>query len=115
VTSAAQDDALARLVGDTVAVRDAFEQLPMSLLVLTGPDHRLAGTNAAYVAFNGSSDVIGVPYDEAFPGIEGQRLGEMLDRVYATGQPETGREWRVPAGLADGGHGGNRDGMPTAR
>jgi len=112
VTGAAQDDALARLVGDAVAVRDAFEQLPMSLLVLTGPDHRLVGTNAAaYRALSGRSGVVGVPYAEAFPGSEGRRLGEMLDRVYATGQPETAREWRAPAGVASGpaGRGRNRD------
>jgi serine phosphatase RsbU (regulator of sigma subunit)/anti-sigma regulatory factor (Ser/Thr protein kinase)/anti-anti-sigma regulatory factor len=122
VTGAAQDDALARLVGDAVVVRDAFEQLPMILMVLTGPDHRLVSTNAAYRAFNGRSDVIGVPYAEAFPGTEGQRLGEMLDRVYATGQPETGQEWRAPAGLGgglgrsgsrDGGSGGDRDESET--
>jgi serine phosphatase RsbU (regulator of sigma subunit)/anti-sigma regulatory factor (Ser/Thr protein kinase)/anti-anti-sigma regulatory factor len=106
VTGAAQDDALARLVGDAVAVRDAFEQLPMILMVLTGPDHRLVSTNAPYRALSGRSDLIGAPYAEAFPGIEGRRLGEMLDRVYATGQPETGQEWRAPAGLAGGGHGG---------
>jgi serine phosphatase RsbU (regulator of sigma subunit)/anti-sigma regulatory factor (Ser/Thr protein kinase)/anti-anti-sigma regulatory factor len=102
VTGAAQDDALARLVGDAVVVRDAFEQLPMSLMVLTGPDHRLVGTNAAYRALSGRSDVVGVPYAEAFPGREGRDLGEMLDRVYATGQPETAREWRAPAGVASG-------------
>ena len=110
MTGAAQDDALARLVGDAVAVRDAFEQLPMILMVLTGPDHRLVSTNAAYRAFSGRSDLIGAPYAEAFPGIEGRRLGEMLDRVYATGQPETGQEWRAPAGLAGAGHGGSRSG-----
>jgi serine phosphatase RsbU (regulator of sigma subunit)/anti-sigma regulatory factor (Ser/Thr protein kinase)/anti-anti-sigma regulatory factor len=112
VTGAAQDDALARLVGDAVAVRDAFEQLPMSLLVLTGPDHRLVGTNAAYRALSGRSDVVGVPYAEAFPEGEGRHLGEMLDRVFATGQPETAREWRTPAGVASGpaGRGRDRDG-----
>jgi anti-sigma regulatory factor (Ser/Thr protein kinase)/anti-anti-sigma regulatory factor len=110
VTGAAQDDALARLVGDAVVVRDAFEQLPMLLMVLTGPDHRLVSTNVAYRAFNGRSDVIGVAYAEAFTGVEGQRLGKMLDRVYATGQPETGQEWRAPAGLVGGlGRSGSRD------
>jgi anti-sigma regulatory factor (Ser/Thr protein kinase)/anti-anti-sigma regulatory factor len=110
VTGAAKDDALARLVGDAVVVRDAFEQLPMILMVLTGPDHRLVSTNAAYRAFSGRSDLIGVPYARAFPGIEGQRLGEMLDRVYATGQPETGQEWRAAAGLGGDGSGENRSG-----
>jgi anti-sigma regulatory factor (Ser/Thr protein kinase)/anti-anti-sigma regulatory factor len=114
VAGATQDDALGRLVGDAVTLRDAFEQLPTILMVLTGPEHHLVGTNGAHRAFNGRSDVIGVPYAEAFPGIEGERLGEMLNRVYATGQPETGREWRAPAGLADrhgapGGPRGSKD------
>ncbi len=110
MTGAAKDDALARLVGDAVAVRDAFEQLPMSLMVLTGPDHRLVGTNAAYRALSGRSDMVGVPYAEAFPGGEGQHLGEMLDRVYATGQPETARERRAPAGVASSPGGGAENG-----
>ncbi len=91
--AAHDDDTLGRLVGEASVVRDAFEQLPMVLTALDGPDHRLAAMNAAYRAFTGRSDVIGVAYREAFPEMAGQ-LHEMLDRVYATGEQETGKGWR---------------------
>jgi len=92
-----------RLAGDADAVRDAFEQMPVVLLALAGPDHRIVAANAAYRAFTGRSDAIGMPYREAFPEIEGQQLYELLDRVYATGEPETGKEWRAQIDRAPGG------------
>jgi len=51
-----------RLGGDADTVRDAFEQMPVVLLALAGPDHRIVATNAAYRAFTGRSDVIGMSY-----------------------------------------------------
>jgi PAS domain S-box-containing protein len=88
-------DVPGRLAGDAETVRDAFEQMPVVLLALAGPDHRIVATNAAYRAFTGRSDAIGMSYREAFPEIEGQQLYELLDRVYATGELETGKEWRA--------------------
>jgi len=35
---------------------------------------------------------------DAFPDLAGQQLFELLDRVYATGEPETGTEWRAQLG-----------------
>jgi anti-sigma regulatory factor (Ser/Thr protein kinase)/anti-anti-sigma regulatory factor len=97
------DDTLGRLVGDANVVRDAFEQLPMVLMALDGPDHRLAAMNAAYRAFAGRSDIIGVAYRDAFPELAGQRQADLLDRVYATGEPETGPDFTVlPRRAADG-------------
>jgi len=100
------DDTLGRLVGNADAVRDAFEQMPVVLAALAGPDHRIVAMNAAYRSFTGRSGVIGVPCREAFPEIGGQQLYELLDRVYATGEPETGQEWRTqfdlgPAGIRE--------------
>ena len=97
--TARDDDTLDRMVGEAGVVRDAFEQLPILLAALDGPDHRLAGMNAAYRAFTGRPDVMGVPYRDAFPGPAGQPLHDMLDRVYETGQPETRTEWRARIGL----------------
>ncbi len=99
----AHDDILERLVGEASAVRDAFEQLPMGLTALDGPDHRLAATNAAFRAFTGRSDLIGLACRDAFPELAGQQLFELLDRVYASGQPETGTEWRAQVGLGPDG------------
>ncbi len=94
---------LGRMVGEAGVVRDAFEQLPILLAALDGPDHRLAAVNAAHRAFTGRSDVIGVPYRDAFPGLASEPLHEMLDRVYATGQPEVYADFTVvPRRAADG-------------
>jgi PAS domain S-box-containing protein len=100
------DDVPGLLAGDADTVRDAFEQMPVVLLALAGPDHRIVAANAAYRALTGRSDAIGMPYREAFPEIEGQQLYELLDRVYATGELETGKEWRAqidrdPGGLQE--------------
>src|SRR5580692_6759571 len=62
---------------------------------MTGPDHRVVAMNAACRAFLGRSDVIGLPIREALPDIAGQQLYEFLDRAYASGEPQTGREWRA--------------------
>jgi len=97
--SAHDDDKLGQLTGDAAVVRDAFEQLPMVLMALDGPDHRLAATNAAYRALTGRSGVIGVTYRDAFPELAGQQVYELFDRVYATGEAETGTEWRAQIDL----------------
>jgi PAS domain S-box-containing protein len=102
----AGDEMPGRVAGDADTVRDAFEQMPVVLLALAGPDHRIVAANAAYRAFTGRSDAIGMSYREAFPEIEGQQLYELLDRVYATGEMETGKEWRAqidrdPGGLQE--------------
>ncbi|MDQ2812602.1 MAG: SpoIIE family protein phosphatase [Actinomycetota bacterium] len=99
------DETLGRLVGDAGAVRDAFDQMPVVLVALAGPDHRIVAMNAAYRSFTGRSGVIGLPCREAFPEIGGQQLYELLDRVYATGTMETGQEWRTQFDLGPGGTG----------
>jgi serine phosphatase RsbU (regulator of sigma subunit)/anti-sigma regulatory factor (Ser/Thr protein kinase)/anti-anti-sigma regulatory factor len=88
-------DRAGRLVGEASVVRDVFEQLPTILLGMAGPDHRVVAMNAACRAFLGRSDVIGLPVREALPDIAGQQLYEFLDRAYASGEPQTGREWRA--------------------
>ncbi len=101
--TAHDDDTLDRMVGEAGVVRDAFEQLPIMLAALDGPDHRLAAMNAAYRDFAGRPNVLGVPYRDAFPGRAWRPLHDMLDRVYQTGQPETRRERRaqIGSGLAE--------------
>jgi anti-anti-sigma factor len=93
--TAHDDDTLGRLVGDAAVVRDAFEQLPVVLVALDGPDHRLTATNAAYRALTGRTEPMGAACRDAFSELAGQQLCELLDRVYATGEPETGSAWRV--------------------
>ena len=93
--TAHDDDTLGRLVGEAAVVRDVFEQLPMALVALDGPDHRLAAANAAYRALTGRSGPMGAACRDAFPELGGRQLFKLLDRVYATGEPETGTAWRA--------------------
>ena len=95
MASAARDDPAGRLVGEASVVRDVFEQLPMIVMGMAGPDHRVVAMNAACRAYLGRSDAVGLPIREAFPDIAGQQLYEFLDRAYASGQPQTGQEWRA--------------------
>ncbi len=95
MAGAAHDDPAGRLVGEASVVRDVFEQLPMIVMGMAGPDHRVVAMNAACRAYLGRSDAVGLPIRKAFPDIAGQQLYEFLDRAYASEQPQTGQEWRA--------------------
>ncbi|HEX3925743.1 MAG TPA: SpoIIE family protein phosphatase [Streptosporangiaceae bacterium] len=99
----AQGDVAGPGEADPDVARNAFEQLPILLAVTAGPDHRMVAMNAACRAYTGRDAAIGMPLRDAFPEISGQLIFEMLDRVYTTGQPQTGRDWRVRATLSPGG------------
>jgi serine phosphatase RsbU (regulator of sigma subunit)/anti-sigma regulatory factor (Ser/Thr protein kinase)/ABC-type transporter Mla MlaB component len=82
-------------MGAADAVQDAFEQMSTVVLSMSGPEHRITAMNAACRALVGRSDVIGMPLRETFPEVAGQQIFELLDRVYQTGEPQTGRAWRA--------------------
>lgn len=72
-----------------------FDALPLMLLGMDGPEHRIVAANAAYQAASGKHELLGRPLREAFPEILGQQVIDMFDRVYSSGVQETAREWRV--------------------
>lgn len=81
---------------DPVAFVHAVDRLPVGMLVYAGPDHVLVGANATGRAIYGHRpDVLGRPVREISPETAGQQLFEMFDRVYATGEPVQGHEWRI--------------------
>jgi len=88
-----------RLIGEVGAerarLREVFAQAPALILVLRGPEHRVALANEAYRALVGGRTLEGMPVREALPEVEGQGLFELLDRVYATGEAVSGEERRV--------------------
>lgn len=98
-----EGDVLSSVVGDATAVRAAFDQLPGLMISLTGPDHRVTAVNSAGRALLGRSDLLGLPLSMALPELVAQQVMALLDRVYATGQAETARAWRVQLsrGLAE--------------
>ena len=84
-----------RRAGDAEVIRDAFESIPVLVAALEGPGHRIVAANRAYRAFACRPDFIGKTARQVFPDVAGQQLSELLDRVYASGQPVTAREWRI--------------------
>ena len=83
-------------VGTAEVARRVFENVPAMMAGLEGPDHIFVAVNAAYRAFSPGAPV-GLPAREVFPELESQQIYEMLDRVYLTGEPQSGAEWRLQA------------------
>jgi PAS domain S-box-containing protein len=76
--------------GQRERFRLMFEQAPSFMAMLLGPEHVFDLANAAYLQLIGHRDVIGKPVREALPDIAGQGYYELLDRVFATGEPFVG-------------------------
>jgi len=65
-----------------------FEQAPLAIAILTGPELRIDLANAAVGAIWGRApaDVLGRPYFEALPETAGQGFEQILTGVLTTGQ-----------------------------
>jgi two-component sensor histidine kinase len=72
-----------------------FEEAPGFVAALHGPDHVFALANESYRQLIGHRDVLGKQVRAALPEVEGQGLFELLDQVYATGEPFIGRDLKV--------------------
>ena len=88
-----------REIGTAEVVRAVFDAMPLAMLGMEGPEHRLVAVNEAYRAMVGRSALVGRAMAELFPEVAGQQLFEMYDRVYQTGQPQIAREWHVQVDL----------------
>ncbi|GGK66780.1 PAS domain S-box protein [Rufibacter glacialis] len=72
---------------------DLFMLAPSCNCVLKGPDHRYISTNALFDQLVGSGrQLLGQPVAEMFPEMVPQGFIDILDQVYATGQPFVGTE-----------------------
>ncbi len=94
-------DAPGRRAGDSEPGLDVFEQVPIILGGLTGPEHRFDAANAAYRALMGRADVIGEPSAQLFPELLSQQVLELCDQVYESGKPASIREWRFQFGVGE--------------
>ncbi|MFF0386558.1 SpoIIE family protein phosphatase [Streptomyces sp. NPDC004286] len=88
--SGGPDDDLRALFGHSTAV----------FASLAGPAHMLESANPAFFAAIGGTDRArtGLPLGEMLPELVEQGLITLLDRVYRTGRPVTGRDRRVLLG-----------------
>ncbi|GJF25307.1 SpoIIE family protein phosphatase [Streptomyces sp. HO565] len=81
-------------------LRTLFGQSPAVFASLTGPAHLLETANAAFFAAigGGGRTRTGVPLGQLMPELVTQGFIALLDRVYRTGTPYTGRDARVVLG-----------------
>jgi len=87
---------------ETERLRQLFEQSPSFIAVLRGPEHRFEMVNAGYLRLVAHRDVVGLTVRQALPEIEGQGFYELLDKVYATGEPFIGQALPVSLVAAPG-------------
>jgi anti-anti-sigma factor len=82
-------------VGTAEDVRRVFESVPAMVVGLEGPDHRFVAANAQYRALSPKFSPVGLMAREVYPELESQQIFDMFDRVYQTGEPQSGTEWRL--------------------
>jgi len=71
---------------------DLFMSAPGFVAILSGPNHVFEMHNTAYGNLIGRGSVVGKTLRDALPDVDGQGYYELLDRVFATGEPFEGRE-----------------------
>jgi len=79
-------------------LRELLQLAPAAIAMLSGPEHRWAYVNPAYLKVIGrerAEDLLGNPIRETLPEVEGQGYFELLDQVYGSGEPATGTEMKV--------------------
>jgi PAS domain S-box-containing protein len=74
---------------------ELFEQAPGFACFLRGPSLVFELANDAYYQLVGHREVIGKPLREAIPEIEGQGYFELIEQVFASGEPFAGREVKM--------------------
>jgi PAS domain S-box-containing protein len=88
-------------------LRSVFEQAPVSIVILRGPEHVVESANAHCTRLlapdRRTEQLLGLPVRDALPELAGQGFYELLDEVYATGRPFIGTE--MPAWLDRDGDG----------
>ena len=79
-------------------LKELLAQAPAAIALLNGPEHHWTYVNDLYVRVTGrksAKDFLGKTLHGALPELEGQGFIELLDRVYATGEPFIGREMKA--------------------
>lgn len=93
----------ASLLAESAHLHNLFMQAPSFMCVLRGPTHRFELANSAFLQLVGDRDLIGKPIRDAIPEAAGQPFLELLDSVYASGEPFVGKQLRVEfRRIADG-------------
>jgi PAS domain S-box-containing protein len=79
--------ALQRSVQARKDLHELMEHAPAAIAVLRGPGHLYEYANPGYHRLVGRDDLVGKPVRDVLPEVQEQGFIEVLDRVYATGEP----------------------------
>ena len=81
-----------RVAQERAALADLFQQTPVPIAVLRGPDLVYDLANPAYLQVVGGRDILGKPLLEALPELHGQEFAPLLRSVMQTGVAHVGHE-----------------------
>ena len=98
-----RDLALAQVGRERERLQEIFHQAPAMIAVSDGPTHIFRVANPQFQQMVGPSrKLVGRTVREAFPDIEGQGYFELMDGVFATGEPFVGKEMLVHLDRGEG-------------
>ncbi|WP_313056015.1 PAS domain-containing protein [Pseudomonas lopnurensis] len=80
------------LQAEGIQLRRLFAQAPGFVCFLRGPGHVFELVNDAYRRLIGPRQLLGKTFREGLPELEAQGIFELLDEVYATGEPYIGKQ-----------------------
>ncbi|MES2523549.1 MAG: ATP-binding protein [Gemmatimonadota bacterium] len=84
-------------------LRDVFEQAPIAVAVMSGPEHIYTAVSPMYAKTPGlGRPLLGRSMRDAFPEVVGKGYIEAMDEVYRTGVPFAATERLVALTRADG-------------
>lgn len=76
--------------------REMIQSSPSLIAILEGPDFILTVANDTIIEQLGKGkDILGKPYLTTVPELEEQGLGDLLRKVYSTGEPQAGHEMPI--------------------
>jgi PAS domain S-box-containing protein len=79
------------LAGESDRLRALFEKAPDFMCILRGSTHIFELANECFMELIGYDDPIGKAARDVLPDVEGQGLFDVLDDVYASARPYTGK------------------------
>ncbi|HLM60254.1 MAG TPA: PAS domain S-box protein, partial [Pyrinomonadaceae bacterium] len=86
---------ISELDSEKARLQHIFDNSPSFIVTLRGPDFVFEMANPAYYKLIGNRELIGFPAAEALPELATQDLPDILNHVYATGEPFFGNEMAV--------------------
>ena len=80
---------------ETEQMKSLLEQTPGFMAIITGAEHRFLLTNAAYRRLTGGRPLTGRTVADAIPEVVEQGFVDVLNNVFASGEPYFGKRERV--------------------